>query len=140
MNKLRGQIARLTTSGSITLVDVDVGDTRMMAIAIGMPEKIGYLRTHIDIELLFNESEVSIGKPGSEQISLNNQLACTVESLILGEILSQVILSFDGERLTSLITTRSVKRLELKAGDRVTAFIKTNEVLLREPDGAGSAD
>ena len=140
MNTLHGKISELTTSGNMTLVGVDVDGTRMTAIMIGRPEKVPYLRMSGDVELLFNESAVSIGKMIEGQMSLNNQLDCTIERLVLGEILTQVILSFKGEHLTSLITTMSAKRLDLKAGDSVTAFIKTNEVMLKEPDEAGNGD
>lgn len=140
MNILRGKISELTTSGNMTLVGVDVDGTRMTAIMIGRPGKVSYLRISGDAELLFNEASVSIGKMIEGQISLNNQLDCTIERLVLGEILTQVILSFKGEQLTSLITTMSAKRLDLKPGDRVTAFIKTNEVMLKEPDGADNGD
>lgn len=140
MNKVRGKISSLTISGNITLADIDVGGTKMVAITIGKPEKVGYLQTSDDIELLFNESAVSIGKEIQGQISLANQLDCVIDELVFGEILTQVLLSFNGEQLTSLITTRSAKRLELKTGDRVTAFIKTNEVMLKAPDEAGNAD
>jgi molybdopterin-binding protein len=139
MNKLLGKISQLTTSGNLTLVDVDVDGTRMTAITLGVPEKVGYLRVSQSIELLFNESEVSIGKLVNGQISLANQLDCTVDGLVSGEIFTQVSLSFNEEHLTSLITTRSVRRLSLQVGDRVTAFVKTNEVMLKEPDERGNA-
>lgn len=137
---MRGKISEMTTSGNMTLVGVDVDGTRMTAIVIGTPGKASYLRMAEDVELLFNESAVSIGKMIEGQMSLNNQLDCTIERLVTGEILTQVILSFRGEHLTSLITTMSARRLDLKAGDRVTAFIKTNEVMLREPDEAGNGN
>ena len=124
----------------MTLVDVDVGGTQMTAITIGVPEKVGYLQPSKNVELLFNESEVSIGKLIQGEISLTNQLDCIIDGFVPGQIFTQVILSFNGCRLTSLITTRSVKRLELEAGNRVTAFIKTNEVLLKEPDEVEDAD
>ncbi|HOP39845.1 MAG TPA: TOBE domain-containing protein [Geobacteraceae bacterium] len=139
MNKLSGKISQLTISGNMTLVDVDVRGTQMTVITIGVPEKVAYLKTGKDIELLFNESEVSIGKLGQGEISLINQMDCVVERLVPGQIFSQVMLSFQGFGLTSLITTRSARRLNLEPGDRVTAFIKTNEVLLKEPNGIGHA-
>ncbi len=137
---MRGKISEMTTSGNMTLVGVDVDGTRMTAIVIGTPGKASYLRMAEHVELLFNESAVSIGKMIEGQMSLNNQLDCTIERLVTGEILTQVILSFRGEHLTSLTTTMSARRLDLKAGDRVTAFIKTNEVMLREPDEAGNGN
>jgi len=140
MNRLCGKISHLTTSGNTTLVDVDVKGSQITAVTIGIPEKAGYLQISKNIELLFNESEVSIGKLIQGHISLINQLNCIIDNLISGEIFTQVMLSFNEEHLTSLITTRSAERLNLKIGDNVTAFIKTNEVLLKEPDGPWNAD
>ncbi|HOP62447.1 MAG TPA: TOBE domain-containing protein [Spirochaetota bacterium] len=140
MNRLSGKITALKTSGNMTLVDIDVNGTRMTAVTIGTPEKVHYLQMSKIIELIFNESEVSIGKITDGDISLSNQLNCIIEGFVYGEIFTLVKLSFNGKPLTSLITERSVKRLKLEAGDRVTAFIKTNEVMLKEPDGEEDAD
>jgi hypothetical protein len=70
MNRLCGKISHLTTSGNMTLVDVDVGGAQITAITIGIPERTGYLQISKNIELLFNESEVSIGKLIQGHISL----------------------------------------------------------------------
>ncbi len=140
MNTLYGRITHLTASGNMTLVDVDVKGTHMTAVVLGLPEKVGYLKISNHVELMFNESEVSIGKLVQGQMSLNNQLDCVIDNLVIGEIFSQVMLSFKGCHMTSMITSRSVRRLGLIVGDRVTAFIKTNEVTLKEPDESGSGD
>jgi len=47
-------------------------------------------------------------------------------------LLSEVTLSFDGMRFVSIITTDSLKRLEIKTGDAVTALIKANEISIEE--------
>ncbi len=78
----------------MTLVDVDIGGTQMTAITIGVPEKVGYLQPLKNVELLFNESEVSIGKSVRGEMSLTNQLDCVVDKLVPGQIFTQVVLSF----------------------------------------------
>jgi molybdopterin-binding protein len=65
---------------------------------------------------------------------MNNQIDCLIENLERGEIFTRIFLSFGGQSMRSLITTRSAGRLALEKGDRVTALIKTNEVFLREPE------
>jgi len=134
MNKILGKISRMTTSGNMTLVDVAVKQANMTTIIIGKPGQISYLQMGKNIELLINESEVSIAKNRCEEISLNNQLDCLVDDITCGEIFSKISLTMEGQKLSSLITSRSVKRLDLKKGDKVTALIKTNEVFLKEPD------
>ena len=137
MNRLHGKIFNLTTSGNLTLVDVEAGHQQITAVIIGAPEKAPYLKEDNIIELLFNESEVAIGKGVEGSISLNNQLSCTVNEWNEGDIFTCVKLSFNGHIIHSLITTRSFRVLNLKHGDPVTAYIKINEVFLKESDKTG---
>ncbi len=139
MNILQGHITGLTTSENLTLVDAQVGSVTMTAITIGSPEKNSYLLINRKIDLLFNESEVSIGKDLGGLISMNNRIDCIIESLERGKIFTRVFLSFGGQSMKSLITARSAERLALKEGEMVTALIKTNEVFLREPDREDSS-
>jgi molybdopterin-binding protein len=134
VNILKGHIIGLTTSGNLTLVEAEVAGVTMTAITIGSPEKNPYLLINRKIDLLFNESEVSLGKDLTGLISMNNQIDCLIENLERGEIFTRIFLSFGGQSMRSLITTRSAGRLALEKGDRVTALIKTNEVFLREPE------
>lgn len=134
MNKLYGHITDLTNEKNLSLVKIDVEGIPMTAIMIGKPGKVKYLQCGNAIELLFNESEVSIGKNTNGKISLANQLECIIDNLNEGKIFTKINLLFKDIKLTSLITSGSVKRLDLKKGDKVMAFIKTNEVFLKEPE------
>ncbi|RMD45877.1 MAG: transporter, partial [Aquificota bacterium] len=66
------------------------------------------------------------------EISLSNRIETTVKDIKKGKILTQLRLSFSNKEITSIITTESAKRLNLKVGDKVVAFIKANEVSLME--------
>nr|WP_320132107.1 TOBE domain-containing protein [uncultured Holophaga sp.] len=132
MNRLQGTITGLSGAGSVVLVDVAVRGHAMAAVVIGEPGKAPYLGADRTVELLFNESEVSLGRIREGAISLGNQLPCRVQSVEAGAVLSQVHLDFEGATLTSLITTRAALALGLGPGMEVTAFIKNTEVMLRE--------
>ncbi len=131
MNCLQGKIAEITSSGSITLVDIDTYGIRMMSVIIDKAQSIASLCPQAAVEVIFNESELSLGRINDGMISLNNQLPCVIRGIVTGKILSRVILNFKGNTLTSLITTRSVNRLNLHKGDSVVAFVKSTEVILK---------
>lgn len=131
MNCLQGRITQITSSGTITLVDIDTAGTRMISVIIDRPESVTYLSPAEDVEIVFNESELSLGRINDGMISLNNQFPCVVQGIVSGKILSRVILDFQGNPLTSLITTRSVARLNLQKGHSVIAFVKSTEVILK---------
>ncbi len=134
MNKLRGTIKNILSSGNISLVDVDSEGINFTAIIIGTRDNTLYLCEGNEILVLFKESEVSIGKDFTGQISLRNQIEGVIAAIKQGEVFSKITLTFGERQINSLITSRSVVKLGLKKGDTVTAFIKANEVLLMDPE------
>ena len=64
------------------------------------------------------------------QLSARNQLKATVKSVKTGSVMAEVVLDVAGNELVSVITKGSVDRLGLKAGDQVTAIVKSTEVMI----------
>ncbi|HEY7308792.1 MAG TPA: TOBE domain-containing protein [Gemmataceae bacterium] len=66
-------------------------------------------------------------------LSARNQFKGTVKSVKLGEVMAEIILSVGNLEVVSAITRTSAESLALKAGDQVTAVIKSTEVLIGKP-------
>ncbi|HVN47499.1 MAG TPA: TOBE domain-containing protein [Bacteroidota bacterium] len=132
MNQLKGRISNIQQSGGMMLVDVDVEGKNFSALMIDAQHMPVWMREGNSIGLIFKETEVSLGKKVTGKLSLRNQLPCIVKSVKRGAILSVVKLKFDRHIITSAITTRSADMLKIKSGNRVTAFIKANEMTLTE--------
>lgn len=130
MNKLPGEIIQIQQSGAILLVDADVNGQVFSALLIESPSRPEWLQVGNTIDLIFKETEVSLAKNLSGQISLRNRMACLVLKIERGELLSRVFLKFQDYTLSSAITTRSVDSLNLNIGDKVEALVKANEVSL----------
>lgn len=135
MNKLEGVITQITSSGNISLVDVTAHGVPLSAIIIGTEENTSYLKVGRSIFVLFKESEVSVGRDLNGRISLRNCLEGPVIKLQKGVIFSKITIDFKGIPVVSLITTRSSEKLKIEIGDVITAFIKSNEVILMDTDG-----
>lgn len=132
MNRLRGRIAGIETSGHVSLVDISVSGNTFSAILLETPDNSPYLAAGNEVTVLFKETEVSLAKGLSGRLSLRNRIPARVKDIRRGAILSEVRLDCAGEAVTSIVTTRAVDRLELNAGDEVEALIKANEVSLME--------
>jgi len=63
-----------------------------------------------------------------EKINARNQFKGKISNIILGEVVSEVDVETPAGIVTSVITTRSVKDLELKIGTEVVALVKATEV------------
>lgn len=130
MNKFPGEIIQIQQSGAILLVDADVNGQVFSTLLIESASRPEWLQVGNTIDLVFKETEVSLAKNLSGQISLRNRMACLILKIERGELLSRVFLKFQDYTLSSAITTRSVDSLNLNIGDEVEALVKANEVSL----------
>jgi molybdopterin-binding protein len=60
--------------------------------------------------------------------SIRNRLPGTIEKIISDKVVSEVVIRTAAGEVTSVITTGSVQRMNLKEGDQVFAIIKATEV------------
>jgi molybdopterin-binding protein len=60
--------------------------------------------------------------------SIRNRLPGTIEKIISDNVVSEVVIRTAAGTVASIITTGSVKRMNLKEGDTVFAIIKATEV------------
>lgn len=134
MNKLVGEITNITSSGNISLVEAKVDDVILSAMIIGNSGNTDFLKIGNKVQLLFKESEVSLAKNFEGEISLRNRLKGPILKIKKGKVFSEITFNFKGNKMISLITTRSVERLGLEIADEVTGFIKSNEVIISAID------
>ena len=67
------------------------------------------------------------------ELSLRNQLKGRVAEILRGEIVSEVDIETPAGRISAIVTTRSVDRMQLKVGDDVHALVKATEVSVEKP-------
>jgi molybdopterin-binding protein len=60
--------------------------------------------------------------------SVRNRLPGKIEKIVSDKVVSEVVIQTAAGTVTSIITTGSVKRMNLKEGDTVFAIIKATEV------------
>lgn len=64
------------------------------------------------------------------QISGRNKLTGKIKDIKTGAVMAQITLDVAGHQVVSAITNDSVSELGLKAGDEVTALIKSTDVMI----------
>ncbi len=132
MNTLTGNITSVETNGSLSLVKVTVGTNEVIAIVIDTPETAPFLTTENNVKVIFKETEVVLATSEYDGISMQNQLSGVIEAIEQGVLLSKVVVQTDTTSISSIITTKALKKLNLKVGSQATALIKTNEIMLSE--------
>ncbi len=92
-------------------------------ISLDLPDD---LKIGTKVELNIKPTSVIIAKNYTGVISLENELLATVKSINKGELLASIVLKIQDFELESIITSHSLKKLDLKLGDSVSAFINAS--------------
>jgi molybdopterin-binding protein len=64
------------------------------------------------------------------RVSGRNQLVGRIEDVRISGLMAEVTLSIGNQRITSIITSRSAREMQLKAGQAAAALIKATEVMI----------
>ena len=64
------------------------------------------------------------------RVSGRNQLVGRIEDVRISGLMAEVTLSIGNQSITSIITARSAREMQLKAGQAAAALIKSTEVMI----------
>lgn len=128
MNKLEAQVNKIDSLENLTIVQFNFKDIELSMMSLGLSN----IAVGTKVILSINASHIAIAKDLRGDISLSNRLDCVIKKLDKGELLSSLTLDFKGISLTSIITTNSVNRMNLKENDQITALIKASELSIQK--------
>jgi molybdopterin-binding protein len=64
------------------------------------------------------------------RVSGRNQLVGRIDAVRISGLMAEVEISIGGQQITSIITARSAREMQLKAGQTAAALIKATEVMI----------
>jgi molybdopterin-binding protein len=64
------------------------------------------------------------------ELSARNNLKARIKNIKTNDINAEVLLDVGGQEMCSSITADSVKRMNLKVGDEVSALVKASAVII----------
>lgn len=129
MSNLVATVSKIKNCDSLHIVSFDCfGESlSMMSLDINDNIKIG-----TKVKLVVKSSHIAIAKEFVGEVSYSNRLKTTISSIENGELLSSIKLKYFDTILESIITVNSSKRMNLKVGDSVIAFVKASELSIGE--------
>lgn len=130
-NQLVG-VVELIENGKINAsiyIKLKSGYTMVSVITNGAVENLN-LQVGDEVVAIFKSSAVLLTTDMSLNISARNKLGGIVETINFGEVNSEVVVNIGGDLIASVITKNAVGNLDVKVGDRVTAVIKSSDVMI----------
>ena len=128
MNTLEAQISKIDRLDNLTIVKFNYNQTCLSMMSLGLKD----IEIGSKVILNINASHIAIAKDLKGDISLSNIFNCVISELDKGELLSSIKLKIDDDYLTSIITTNSVNRMNLKINDNVQALVKASEISIKK--------
>jgi molybdopterin-binding protein len=69
-------------------------------------------------------------KPALRRVSGRNQLVGRIDAVRVSGLMAEVMISIGGQQITSIITARSAREMQLKPGQTAAALVKATEVMI----------
>ena len=133
MNRLKGHIRDIEVAGNLSRVTVVLaGEIKVNAIVIETPETASYLELNQPVHVLFKETEVILAKDPKVAVSLENRISGEITALKTGALFCEVAIQTPAGVIRALISKDTLVSWPLKDGDKVTAMLKMNEIMLQE--------
>ncbi|MFK5938178.1 MAG: TOBE domain-containing protein [Sulfurimonas sp.] len=125
MNQIKASVTEIQSVDNLNIVTFKANNHMLKMMSLDLS---GELVVDTNVSLSFKPTTVAIAKNISGDLSFSNQLQVKIISMEVGQLLSSLKLGFDEYTLESIITTASVKRMNLKVGESVIALIKSSDL------------
>lgn len=131
-NQIGGIVESITKSKINAEVKIKLksGNFLTSVITYGATENLD-LKVGDDVIALFKSSTVLISTDTNLNISARNQLFGIIENINIDEVNSEIVIDIGNEdKVATIITTNSLKNLNLEIGTKVNAIIKSSDIMI----------
>ena len=130
-NQLNVKISDVKTGAVNSLIvgKLPGGETLKATVTTDSEKALG-LVIGKDAVFLFKASSVIVAKQNELKLSATNQIAGVVSEIIDGAVNAEIIIDANGDKISAIITKKSVQNLGLKVGDKVLAVIKATQIIV----------
>ncbi|AXX87009.1 TOBE domain-containing protein [Malaciobacter marinus] len=128
MNEFKAVVSKIDNLDNLNIVEFSFFDITLSMMSLDLHN----IEVGTKVLLTVKASNVAIAKELQGQISLANSIKSDIIKLDMGKLLTSIKLQHNDSSITSIITTKSAKRLNLKEKDCVNAIFKSSDLSIKE--------
>jgi len=129
-NRLCGTIVNVTQGQIHAHVQILWKDIPLSVIITRASCDDMHLSVGDTIYVLIKGTDIMLAKSFSGMLSARNRAKGVVRQIIQGDVLSKIFVESQGDMLHAIITNTSLKDMDIRNGDEVTAIVKSTELIL----------
>ena len=129
MNSIKAIVNKIHHVDGLNIVEFDFDSIilSMMGLELSSNIKIG-----TSVILGAKPSHITIAKDINIEISYSNRLPTKIIDINRGQLLCTVVMLYKEAKIESLITKKSLEKMNLQIGDDVVTLIKSSELFIKE--------
>lgn len=128
MNEFKAIVSKIDNLDNLNIVEFSFFDITLSMMSLDLHN----IEVGTKVLLTVKASNVAIAKELQGQISLANSIKSQIIKLDMGKLLTSIKLQHNDTSITSIITTKSAKRLNLKQNDCVSAIFKSSDLSIKK--------
>lgn len=131
-NQIIGIVEKITLGAvnAEVLIKIKSGNTLVSIITNTATENLE-INVGDEVIAVIKSSNVLLSTEANLKISARNTLKGEIETINQGEINSEVVINIGNEdKVVTVITTSSIKNMNLKVGSKVDAIIKASDIMI----------
>ncbi len=129
MNNFKAKVVKIENLDKLNIVHFKFANADLLCM---MSLELDNIKENTEVILSVKATHIGIAKDFEGQISFSNFIKSKILKINKGKLLSDISLQHEDTVFSSIITTNSVNRMNLKEGEIVSAVFKASELSIKE--------
>lgn len=124
---IKAKISAIDENDGVSVFEFNAANLSLKMLSL---ENLQNLKIGDEVRLNFKSSDVFVATSQLLNCSVSNEIKAQISSIQKGQITSSLHLNAGEFEFESIITTASLKRLNLSLGDQIYAYVKATSLYI----------
>jgi len=124
---IKAKISAIDENDGVSVFEFNAANLSLKMLSL---ENLQNLKIGDEVRLNFKSSDVFVATSPLLNCSVSNEIKAQISSIQKGQITSSLHLNAGEFEFESIITTASLKRLNLSLGDQIYAYVKATSLYI----------
>ena len=124
---IKAKISAIDENDGVSVFEFNAANLSLKMLSL---ENLQNLKIGDEVRLNFKSSDIFVATSPLLNCSVSNEIKAQISSIQKGQITSSLHLNAGEFEFESIITTASLKRLNLALGDRIYAYVKATSLYI----------
>ena len=124
---IKAKISAIDENDGVSVFEFNAANLSLKILSL---ENLQNLKIGDEVRLNFKSSDVFVATSPLLNCSVSNEIKAQISSIQKGQITSSLHLNAGEFEFESIITTASLKRLNLSLGDQIYAYVKATSLYI----------